>query len=316
MIKQLYTFILDEQDERIDKFLARKINTLSRSQIQDFIKNRKLKINDCFIGNPSRKALIGDSIVFNVEIPDKENKLKTYSNLNIRYQDEDLIVIDKDIGVLTHGKKEDDISLVEIIRDYYGITLSSIGDKIRPGIVHRLDKDTSGLLVLAKNNHSHIKLANDFRNRSIKRVYTAVVWGVPILKAGFINLAIGRDNSNWRKMKIDKNGKEALTHYKVIKPIGNIASVIECRLDTGRTHQIRVHMMSLGCPLIGDQLYARGRNISNQIKESIRDSIKNFKRQALHAKVLGFVHPTSKKEIFFSSKIPKDIEILINNLNI
>ncbi len=230
-----------------------------------------------------------------------KNKLK----LNIVYEDQELLVINKEPGILTHSdQKNFSFSLIDLIKENK-INLSKGENKFRPGIVHRLDKDTSGLLILAKTDKAHYFLKKQFLNREIKKYYHAIVWGAPNPIAGLINIPI-TSFLNKRKTTFLQNAKEAITFYKTIKSFSMRFSLIECRILTGRTHQIRVHMLSKGCPLIGDKLYSKGRNISRDIPASIATFINSFKRQALHSTKIIFKHPSSNKLIELTAKKPKD----------
>jgi len=202
----------------------------------------------------------------------------------------------------------------------YQNNLSSIGGKLRPGIVHRIDKDTSGVIVVAKNDNSHINLSQQFASHTIKRVYEALVWGSLKPQRGKIQEKISRSIKNRQLMAVRKEkGKISITNYKTLKIFQNLnlpkISLIECQLETGRTHQIRVHMNFKGNSILGDKSYGKTKRKFKKIDLSLEKIINNFNRQALHAKSLGFIHPKTKKEMFFEAKRPKDFDILIKSLN-
>ena len=240
-----------------------------------------------------------------------------FKNIRIFYEDKDLIVIDKPSGLTVHpGAGQKTSTLVDFLVNKYGKKLSNLSGIDRPGIVHRLDKDTSGLLLIARNNKTHKLLQDMFKKREINRLYYAIVWGVLQKNSGSFTMNIGRNPKNRKKFSIFQNGgKNAVTKYKVKKNFSNVASLIECKLLTGRTHQIRVHLSSSGNSIIGDKKY--GKNKSKLIKnvdKSIANYIISFKRQALHAYFLSFIHPIKKEEIRIISKLPSDFNNLVNKL--
>ena len=240
-----------------------------------------------------------------------------FKNIRIFYEDKDLILIDKPSGLTVHpGAGQKTSTLVDFLVNKYGKKLSNLSGIDRPGIVHRLDKDTSGLLLIARNNKTHKLLQDMFKKREINRLYYAIVWGLLQKNSGSFTMNIGRNPKNRKKFSIFQNGgKNAVTKYKVKKNFSNVASLIECKLLTGRTHQIRVHLSSSGNSIIGDKKY--GKNKSKLIKnvdKSIANYIISFKRQALHAYFLSFIHPIKKEEIRIISKLPSDFNYLVNKL--
>ena len=240
-----------------------------------------------------------------------------FKNIRIFYEDKDLIVIDKPSGLTVHpGAGQKTPTLVDFLINKYGKNLSDLSGMDRPGIVHRLDKDTSGLLLIAKNNKTHKLLQEMFKKREINRLYYAVVWGLLQKNSGSFTMNIGRNPKNRKKFSVfQTGGKSAVTKYKVKKNFSNVASLIECKLLTGRTHQIRVHLSSAGNSIIGDKKY--GKNKSKLIKnvdKSIANYIVSFSRQALHAYFLSFIHPIKKKKIKIISKLPSDFNYLVNKL--
>lgn len=220
--------------------------------------------------------------------------------LNIVFEDEHLIVINKQAGLVVHPAAGNrDGTLVNALIAHCGTSLRGIGGELRPGIVHRIDKDTTGLMVAAKTERAHTSLGKQFAAHAVQRVYKALVWGVPRLRAGTIDGELGRSPLNRQKMAVLRiGGKQARTHYKVIEVFGSSAALVECRLETGRTHQVRVHMAHIGNPLIGDPVYGRPRSIPGV---TLR-----IERQALHAAVLGFHHPGTDKPVHFESVLPED----------
>ncbi|MEW5727162.1 MAG: RluA family pseudouridine synthase, partial [Pseudomonadota bacterium] len=234
------------------------------------------------------------------------------------YEDDDLIVVDKPPGLVVHpAPGSPDRTLVNALLAHCGESLSGIGGVRRPGIVHRIDKDTSGLMVAAKNDRAHAGLSAQFAAHTLERAYKAVVWGLPIPREGIIEGDIGRSPNDRKKMAIvTSGGKHALTRYRVVRPYaGGAVSLVECRLATGRTHQIRVHMTSIGHPLVGDQTYGRPRAARTRgLPPEARDRLASFPRQALHAYLLGFSHPSSGQNMIFESDMPSDINLLLKFL--
>jgi 23S rRNA pseudouridine1911/1915/1917 synthase len=241
--------------------------------------------------------------------------------LDILYDDDDIIVINKSPGVVVHpGAGNYNNTIVNGLLFKYKNNLSGIGGKLRPGIVHRIDKDTSGVIVIAKNDNAHINLSKQFSDHSIKRIYETLIWGSLKPQNGKISEKISRSVKNRQLMAVRKEkGKIAITNYKTLKVFQNLnipkISLIECKLETGRTHQIRVHMNFKGNPILGDKSYGKSKKKFKKIDQSIEKKINNFDRQALHAKSLGFVHPATKKEIFFEARRPKDFDELVKTLN-
>ena len=314
------TVPLDFNKSRIDKFLQFELKNFSRTRLQSLIKNKHVKVNNISILNPAKKIKKNDNI--QIVFPEPKETLIQPNKipLNILYDDSDLVVINKLPGVVVHpGAGNYENTIVNGLIYKYQNNLSSIGGKLRPGIVHRIDKDTSGVIVVAKNDNSHINLSEQFSNHSIKRVYEALVWGTLKPKNGIIKEKISRSKKNRQLMSVHKEkGKIAITNYKTLKIYQNTnlpkISHIECKLETGRTHQIRVHMNFKGNPILGDKSYGKSKKKYKNINEEIEKKIINFKRQALHARSLGFIHPKNKEKLFFEAKRPQDFDLLLKKL--
>ncbi len=322
MKKNIFNIIvpLNSHGYRIDKFLQSQINELSRTKLQALIRDGQVKLNNIIINSTSKKIKEEDQIKVNFPLP-KETLIKPNKiPLDILYDDDDIIVINKFPGVVVHpGAGNYEKTIVNGLLYKYQDNLSSIGGKLRPGIVHRIDKGTSGAIVVAKNDIAHINLSKQFSNHSIKRVYEALVWGSLIPQNGKISEKISRSVKNRQLMAVRKEkGKIAITNYKTLKVFQNLnlpkISLIECQLETGRTHQIRVHMNFKGNPVLGDKSYGKTKKKFKKIDLSLEKKINNFNRQALHAKSLGFIHPKTKKEVFFEARRPNDFETLIKKL--
>ncbi len=305
---------------RIDIFLSGKIKEYTRSYIKKLIKNNQVKINQKLITLPSIK--IKDKDVVNlVKFLKKETKLTPKkTKLNILYEDFDLLVINKAKGMVVHpGAGNYQNTLANALVHKYKNNLSDINGKLRPGIVHRIDKDTSGLLVVAKNNSSHAILSSQFADHSIKRKYLCLIWGVLRPLKGRIETFIARDKRNRQLMTNSEiKGKKAITNYKTIKTFSGKdiprVSLVECNLETGRTHQIRVHFKYKGTSLIGDKKYGKKNPQFKKINQELLARIKNFDGQVLHAKSLEFIHPSKKKWISFDSNLPTEFKKMLDLL--
>ena len=310
----------DYHSDRIDKFLQSKFDKLSRTRLQNLIRNGCVKLNNILIYESSKKIKKEDKIKINFP-PPKQVLIKPHKiSLNILYDDDDIIVINKSPGVVVHpGAGNYEKTIVNGLLFKYQNNLSSIGGKLRPGIVHRIDKDTSGVIVVAKNDNAHINLSKQFSEHTIKRKYETLVWGSLKPQNGKINERISRSIKNRQLMTVRKEkGKIAITNYKTLEIFQNSnlpkISLVECNLETGRTHQIRVHMNFKGNSILGDKFYGRSKKKFKKIDINIEKKINNFNRQALHAKSLSFVHPRTEREIFFEAQRPKDFDTLVKSL--
>ena len=321
-MKNIINLIVEQNShkKRVDTYIFEKCSELSRTRIKSLILDKKLKINKRINEIPSKKINTGDVISLEVPKPNKTS-LKPYNfKLNIIYHDEDLIIIDKPAGISMHpGPGNYDNTVVNALMSYEKIKLSSIGDELRPGIIHRIDKDTSGLVVIAKNNLSHERISKQFSEHSIDRVYNALVWGKLRPQTGVIKTYITRSSKNRQLMDVSlTKGKRAITNYKTIKVFEgkNITtlSLVECKLETGRTHQIRVHMSHKGNQIVGDKKYKKKYKKLKDVSEEINEQILKLGRQFLHARILGFTHPKSSKRLFFESNLPNDLKKIINLL--
>ena len=292
--------ICDVAGERLDKYLPEKTDK-TRSFIQKAIEEGCVTVNGS-LGKAKQKLKIGDVIVFNEPEETVAEIVPQDIPLDIVYEDEDVLVINKPKGMVVHpAPGNPDNTLVNAIMSHCGDRLSTINTVVRPGIVHRIDKDTSGLLVIAKNDTAHNGLAEQFKVHSIDRVYYAVVKGSFREKTGKIDAPIGRHPTQRKKMTVtDKNAKHAVTHFKVLEEL-NGYTLIECRLETGRTHQIRVHMQYIGHTLLGDTLYGDKNKLG-------------IEGQVLHAAVLGFEHPVTKEKMLFRSELPEAFINIVNQL--
>ena len=296
---------------RLDKALQAQLPELSRTRIQALIAGGQVSSNGQPCLDASRKVRADEAIT--ITIPPAEEAIPAAQALplTVVYEDDDLLVIDKQAGMTVHpAPGSPDKTLVNALLAYCGETLSGIGGVRRPGIVHRLDKETSGLLVVAKNDFTHVRLSRQLSDRSLSRRYLAVVWGKPSPASGRIDRPIGRSPADRKKMAIVANGRVAITDYALMKPVGPAASLVECRLQTGRTHQIRVHMAVLGYPLVGDPAY--GKRLNRAMREAC-PALAAFPRQALHAAEISFVHPRLDKKLTFQSDLPADMLDLLAN---
>lgn len=332
---QIYETVAEESDKglRLDKFLSNKFSDISRSRLKSLISEGQVikDMGNTKITDPSYRIKGGEC--FSVHIPDviDPDPVGEDIPLDIHYEDDDLLVVYKPAGMVVHPAPGNNSgTLVNALIHHCGDSLSGINGVKRPGIVHRIDKDTSGLMVVAKSDKAHKGLSKQFQKHTLERAYLAVVWGVPNPTQGTINLPLKRDPKNRLKIAVRDDGKEAITHYKVIKRLepprkimsrGNVSkglppslSLVECRLETGRTHQVRVHMAHSGYPLVGDPLYSRRNNPQKNFTEHAKAAITAFKRQALHAYVIGFTHPVTKETLTFEIELPNDIKQLVKAL--
>lgn len=290
-------------DGRLDKVCVAAFPTLSRARAQALIASGLVKMNGKVVDSNRVSVAIGDKIeiILPPAVP-AEPEAQDIA-LNIVFEDEHMLVIDKPVGLVVHpAPGSPDGTLVNALLAHCGDTLSGVGGVKRPGIVHRLDKDTSGLMVVAKSDQAHQGLSAQLLDHSLGRTYLAFVWGVPAPRAGKIDAAIGRHPTQRQKMSVLKSGtrdaREAVTHYEVLESFGGV-SLVRCKLETGRTHQIRVHLSHIGHPLVGDPVYGKGRPPPIPLP-----------RQALHAAEIRFVHPVSEKEMTFHSDLPPDLSAL------
>jgi 23S rRNA pseudouridine1911/1915/1917 synthase len=314
MLSLSYTFCVQSSDQgiRLDKFLAMSLKDFSRTRLSELIQQGHVRIKESPIQDPSFKVREGQ--VIEISIPPATEAAPTPQNipLNVVYEDQDLIVINKPAGMVVHPAPGNLTgTLVNALLNHCGESLSGINGVKRPGIVHRLDKETSGLLVAAKNDIAHHALAHQLATREMSRIYQAIIWGRLLPPTGSIEGDIARDPRNRQRMALRSGGKPARTHYTVLQVFGTLASLVECRLETGRTHQIRVHLTSKRHPLIGDAIYGKPpRAVPLLLKTYLSDQWPKG-RQALHAKELSFIHPRTHEKLHFSIDLPKDMRELI-----
>ena len=297
------TYIVDEEKTniRIDKAIGLIEDTLSRVAIQRLLDEGNILVNGKTT-KASYKTKIGDEITIQKETPKKVDIIAQDIPIEILYEDKEIIVVNKPKGIVVHpANGNPDGTLVNAIMNLCGNSLSGIGGEIRPGIIHRLDKDTSGVLIVAKNDIAHINISNQIKNRQTKKIYIALVRGVIKENEATIDMPIGRSKKDRKKMAVTKDGKEAITHFKVLKRYENF-TLLEIKIDTGRTHQIRVHLAEIGYPIVGDYIYSNGKNPFN------------VEGQMLHARQIEFVHPTTGKEMKIEAPIPEYFQRILNEM--
>ena len=311
----------DEKNIRLDKFLTAKLKKFTRSQIKKIIVSKFVKINNTVVISASEKVKEGNRIDIEIKKKDDE-KIKPYKlKLNIVYEDQDIAIINKPSGLTVHpGAGNSDKTLVNALIYKYKKNLSNVNSELRPGIVHRIDKNTSGILVIAKNNLAHSILGKQFSDHTIKRKYQCLIWGVIRPLNGRIQTLITRNKKN-RQLMIasDVNGKKAITHYTTLK-VFNIKdipkiSLLECELETGRTHQIRVHLKYKGTSILGDNEYGKKNLKFKKINKDFLAKLTKLNGQALHAKTLDFVHPSKNKWVYFKSELPLELKNMLKLLN-
>ena len=334
MSQDLNIFLAEAADagQRLDKWLA-SVCDLSRSRIQSLIHQGAVSCDGNITDNPSAKVIADKSYI--IDIPPPEDPIPQAENipLDIYFEDEHLIVVFKPAGMTVHpAPGSSNGTLVNALLYHAKDTLSGIGGVLRPGIVHRIDKDTSGLLVVAKNDKTHTHLSNQFAKHSVHRLYECYVRNQPKPKEGRLESRLARSPHNRQKQAVvrgtwgditkSEHGRHAVTNYRFLEGFGvqpkaavgtSLVSKVECRLETGRTHQIRVHMAHLGCPLLGDPLYGRQKAFQtskNPSEIKLNEFLQTFKRQALHARSLGFIHPVHREYLEFSSELPNDLMTL------
>lgn len=311
----------DLRGQRLDRALSFLFTHISRTRIKRLIEKGQVCVDGEVETNAARKVAEGQQVAMTLPPPEPATPEPQDIPLVVAYEDDDLIVIDKPAGLVVHPAPGNTSgTLVNALLHHCGPSLAGIGEVQRPGIVHRIDKDTSGLLVVAKNDLAHQSLARQFAEHTISRAYYALVWGYMVHPTGTVDAPIGRSRSDRKKMAVVDDGKRAVTHYRVIRRIGTadepLATLVDCSLETGRTHQIRVHMTHIGHPLIGDPVYGRGRQGSEKrLGPERADAIKSFARQALHARLLGFAHPRTGSTILLESELPNDFNELLDLLD-
>ena len=321
-MKKNINFIVEENENnlRVDVLINKREKLISRTRIKNLILKEKLMLNDEIIKSPSKKVIIGDKLILQIPEPEKAS-LKPYDfKLEIIHEDKDLLIINKPAGIIMHpGAGNYDKTIVNALVNYDNIALSTIGDELRPGIVHRIDKNTSGLVVVAKNNETHENLSKQFSDHTITRVYQLLIWGKLRPSSGKIETYITRSSKNRQLMEVSlSKGKLAITNYKTIEIFENdktpTLSLVECKLETGRTHQIRVHMTHMGNSIVGDDKYKKKYKKLKNIDMGLEGLISKLDRQFLHAKTLGFIHPKTNEEMVFSSILPQELDNLLKML--
>ena len=306
--------------QRLDKALGDLCGSLSRSNIQNLIHEGVILLNGSPVKNVKYKTQAGD-VVKLPELSEEKGPQAEDLSLDILYEDDDVLVINKGVGLVVHpGAGQKDGTLVNALIHRYGDGFREIGDPERPGIVHRLDKDTSGAMLVAKSQRAYKSLVGQLADREVGRIYHALVWGVPDLVKGKIDQPLKRHHAYRQKMVINEEGREAITEYKVIESYEEAISLLECKLHTGRTHQIRVHCQALGHPVLGDPIYgiqqtkAQSYLRRNDFPEEIQKAVLAFSRQALHASNIDFCHPVSEVQENFSVPYPADFKRIISFL--
>ncbi len=299
--EKIYTITEDKCNIRLDKVISILDDNISRMAVQRMLENN-ITVNDKK-EKASYKVKIGDKIKVIKEIP-KESKMEEEDiPLNIIYEDEDILIVNKEKGMVVHpGNGNPTGTLANAVMAWCKDSLSGIGGEIRPGIVHRIDKDTSGVLIIAKNDKAHINISDQIKNHTTKKTYVALVRGRIKENEATIDMPIGRSKKDRKKMAVDKNGKKAITHIKVIKKYKNY-TYIEINIETGRTHQIRVHMSEIGYPIVGDMVYSNGKNPFG------------VEGQMLHAKNIEFIHPTTKDNVSFEAEVPEYFKEVLEKLD-
>ena len=294
--------VKENEQKRLDAYISEKLPELSRTMVKKLLDDGKILVNDK-APKASYKPVKNDKIEIEIEEP-KEIELKAQEiPIQIIYEDNDIIVVNKPKGLVVHpANGNPDGTLVNAIMAICKDSLSGIGGEIRPGIVHRLDKDTSGLLIVAKNDKAHINMSEQIKDRKVKKTYIALVRGTVPENEATINMPIARSKKDRKKMDVDKDGKEAITHFKVLGRYKNKYTLLQINLETGRTHQIRVHLSHIGYPIIGDEVYSNGKNEWN------------VSGQCLHAWKLEFIHPVTGKKISLEAEIPEYLKNIIKEL--
>jgi 23S rRNA pseudouridine1911/1915/1917 synthase len=311
----------NENGKRVDLYLSNKFSQFTRSYIKKLIKEKNLSINNKIIESASTRIKIGDKINFDFSYKKDDKLTPKKIDLNIVHEDTDILIIDKPKGLVVHpGAGNFENTLANALAFKYKDNLSNLNGILRPGIIHRIDKETSGLLVVAKNNFAHANLGKQFSDHTIKRKYQCLIWGVIRPLNGKIQTLISRNKKNRQLMTVSEfSGKKAVTNY-VTKKIYNIKDVpkisfIECELETGRTHQIRVHLKYKGTSIIGDNKYGKKNIKFKKLNKEFENKLGKIKGQALHAQTLEFVHPTKNRWVRFKSNMPKDFKNLFDLLN-
>ena len=321
-MKNIISLVVDKNSngQRVDLFISKQKEYLSRTRIKNLIIKGNLKINHNNIFDPSKKIFLNDKITIDIPEPKKVSLKPFKYKLDIVYEDKDLLVINKSAGISMHpGAGNYDNTIVNALMNLDSKILSNIGDELRPGIVHRIDKDTSGLVVIAKNNKSHENLSKQFSDHSITRLYQALIWGKLRPMNGKIETLITRSSKNRQLMEVGiTKGKKAITNYKTLEIFENskvpTLSLIECKLETGRTHQIRVHMGFKGNNILGDKKYKKKFKKLKNINSELEEMLINLNRQFLHAQVLGFTHPSTGERLKFNSILPYDLKNILKKL--
>lgn len=321
MTEKKYTITIQESShgQRLDKVLAQSLPQLTRTRLKSLLQEGSVTSQGVSCTRPSSKVSEGES--YEILIPDLKEALPEPQkmDLEIIYEDDDLLVLNKPAGLVVHpAPGHADRTLVNGLLYHCGDSLSGISGVKRPGIVHRLDKETSGLMVVAKNDHAHVHLSNQFSDRSLSRRYQAVVWGLVHPVQGTIEGNIGRHPTLRQKMAVvPAGGKEAVTHYKLLGAFETFASLIECQLETGRTHQIRVHMASIGHGVVGDVLYGKLPRLNRQREALELAQSRGWakERHALHAYHIEFIHPRTSEKMEFECALSHDIQILLKCLD-
>ena len=296
---------------RLDRALADAVPTLSRERLKVLIASGAVTRDGQMVRDPAKRAAAGDRLSVAVPVPTLPHNEAQDIPLAIAYEDEHLIVLDKPAGLVVHPAAGNlDGTLVNALLHHCQGSLSGIGGVARPGIVHRIDKDTSGLMVAAKTDRAHEGLARQFHDHSIDRRYRAIVGGIPRPAEGKVDAPLARSATNRKKIAIVQGGKRAVTHFQTMEKLRD-AALVECRLETGRTHQVRVHMASIGHALLGDPVYGRTKGAQKALLETL-----GFRRQALHAAHLGFIHPVKSTALAFESDMPADMQELFTELHV
>lgn len=294
-------FEVESDSKRIDAYLSEKLEDTSRVAIQRLVTNGKVLVNGKTV-KASYKVQAGDKIEVEEEVPVEISLKAQEIPLDIIYEDKDIIVVNKPKGMVVHpANGNPDGTLVNAIMAICKDSLSGIGGEIRPGIVHRLDKDTSGIIIIAKNDKAHINLSEQIKEHTVKKTYIALVRGLVKENEATINMPIGRSEKDRKKMAVTKKGKEAITHFKVLERYDKY-TLLQVNIETGRTHQIRVHLSQIGYPIVGDEVYSNGKNEWN------------VKGQCLHAKSLEFIHPVTGEKMYLEAELPQYFKNILEDL--